>query len=344
MKSLLTTLLYFFSFYLFAQPTTIVEEIINPSALYKDADTIYFSSWATGDINYKVLTENDSTFSNITGGFNFPFGLHKRNNFLYVGHQLGITRIDLSKDPIEIENIISDHTFNVSGIEIVNNMIYYSRWRSVGQVWSLNLDDNSTELISFGFDSPSGIIYWENFLFVADVGDDIIYKIDLSEDNIENEIFLEVPNPNHLFLEGNTLYFGQFRDGIVRKIDLTDPNKEVTFLYDNSTKLTGIAVDGNDLYFGDFDNSEIKLLSSEIIGPVVPEEKEQINVFPNPTSEFIRSENFNIDSKYIIIDVKGIIIQEGELREEKIEVDLLPSGAYFLFLPKENKCARFIKI
>lgn len=67
-----------------------------------------------------------------------------------------------------------------------------------------------------------------------------------------------------------------------------------------------------------------------------------INVFPNPTTQWVTVSFVNANSSlysYRIIDMKGQLIQKGEMTNSETPIDLsaYPVGTYFLQVDQENK-------
>ena len=63
-----------------------------------------------------------------------------------------------------------------------------------------------------------------------------------------------------------------------------------------------------------------------------------IVVYPNPTTNFISSEEFKQGSEYQIYDVNGSLVRQGRLlNSEQVDVSSLTNGTYFIKVHKNNK-------
>ncbi|SDX77483.1 Por secretion system C-terminal sorting domain-containing protein [Lutibacter oricola] len=90
-----------------------------------------------------------------------------------------------------------------------------------------------------------------------------------------------------------------------------------------------------------FDNLVLKSSSTLSIFDISL--KETVNVFPNPTSDFIQISGLIEDEKYIIYSVLGEELKNGVISsKEKIGIQHLNKGMYFLKLENGNTL-KFIK-
>lgn len=73
-------------------------------------------------------------------------------------------------------------------------------------------------------------------------------------------------------------------------------------------------------------------------------EMNQITVYPNPTTSYIKVENME-NTDYKIMNAAGEIVKNGKLNSDTIQVDALDNGMYFLFLNDGEKIfkSQFIK-
>jgi hypothetical protein len=69
-----------------------------------------------------------------------------------------------------------------------------------------------------------------------------------------------------------------------------------------------------------------------------------LNLYPNPTSDFLFIEGANLNSLYEIVDLKGKILSLGKY-DNKIDVTNLSRGTYLVKVSNNNKSAvlRFVK-
>ncbi len=69
----------------------------------------------------------------------------------------------------------------------------------------------------------------------------------------------------------------------------------------------------------------------------------EIILFPNPTSDFLKVSGVNTLGSYLILDTTGRIVLKGDLNDKTINVSSLNSGIYFLKDPQTKVVKRFIK-
>ena len=69
----------------------------------------------------------------------------------------------------------------------------------------------------------------------------------------------------------------------------------------------------------------------------------KINIYPNPTSDFILVSEFNRNEGYAIYNISGVKVQSGVILENnKIDVRNLANGMYF-FKVDNSIAIKFIK-
>lgn len=70
---------------------------------------------------------------------------------------------------------------------------------------------------------------------------------------------------------------------------------------------------------------------------------ESVKFFPNPASEIINVTNHNSDS-FAIYNIQGIMISQGNLNNDQINISELNPGMYVVKLDNQKEISRFIKI
>ncbi len=74
---------------------------------------------------------------------------------------------------------------------------------------------------------------------------------------------------------------------------------------------------------------------------------EEISIHPNPAGSYLHVKNSIDIEKYKILSLTGRMLKNGSLKEDKIDISSLASGAYYLILSKNNHIIRtigFIKL
>ncbi|MDA9057623.1 T9SS type A sorting domain-containing protein, partial [Flavobacteriaceae bacterium] len=135
-------------------------------------------------------------------------------------------------------------------------------------------------------------------------------------------------------LNGNDLYITENSGNKISKIDITATTPTTTT--DVVTGLNGpseLLLNGSDLYITEVSGNKIlKIdLSTLSINKNILNSKEQI--YPNPSTNFIRISNLKAKGSYIIYNVLGAEVKNGTIDlEEIIEVQNLKNGIYLLKL------------
>jgi hypothetical protein len=89
---------------------------------------------------------------------------------------------------------------------------------------------------------------------------------------------------------------------------------------------------GNNLYVADINNNTITQFVISTAG-VKDYSALGLNMYPNPTSEYINIDGLTTAQSYIISNVLGENVQSGEISpNENINVKTLKSGVYFVKL------------
>lgn len=68
---------------------------------------------------------------------------------------------------------------------------------------------------------------------------------------------------------------------------------------------------------------------------------ENINIYPNPATDFIYVKNYKEAESYMIFDVLGRIVLQANLHQEKIDIESLEKGNYILQLKTKNNIKTF---
>ena len=139
---------------------------------------------------------------------------------------------------------------------------------------------------------------------------------------------------------GSTVVSADLTNGLVQTLNGADVNIDLT---------TGVMVNDANVITADVivDNGVVHAIDKLLIpGTLSIEESEleSISVYPNPTTSFIKVENFE-NANYTIINMNGEIVKDGNLKNNKIQVDTLNNGVYYLkIIDGQNQfTSKFIK-
>ncbi len=118
----------------------------------------------------------------------------------------------------------------------------------------------ATEVVSW-LGVPYGLAVHGNDLYVAEVSNIKISKVDLTADPLEATDFITegLAGPNGLIVHGNDLYISEYNDAgnRVLKVDLTAATPATTELVGGLGNLELMAIHGNDLYVSQYGSNNI---------------------------------------------------------------------------------------
>jgi hypothetical protein len=102
-----------------------------------------------------------------------------------------------------------------------------------------------------GLSYPNDLAHKGNFLYVTELFDSKISKIDLTKSVPVAVPIYSIPGsyPTRMAINGNDLYFSDFAAGTISKIDLADSTQNATIVVDQLDTPNGLAINENDLYF-----------------------------------------------------------------------------------------------
>ncbi|MEM9546598.1 MAG: T9SS type A sorting domain-containing protein [Bacteroidota bacterium] len=154
----------------------------------------------------------------------------------------------------------------------------------------------------------------------------------------------------------NRLYYTAYTDEAGRELWSTEGTEESTTQHtdlvpgDASSGIVHLTPVGENLFFfadtPEF-GRELYVYQSEDVNTTDVYLEEQIELFPNPVSDWLRIEYTNGSEKmYMISDMHGQQIERGLVQNDRIKVSTLPSGAYILTIKEDGiqKIGRFIKL
>ena len=262
-----------------------------------DCDNLLF----VGDILYiasptrirKLNMNFPSIITVLEDGLVGAYGLVENDGFLYFSECAGrkISRINIATDELEVLVDDSANPGHFNEILITGNTLYYLDAGGVNSLMALDLNNLSAgpQGIIYIPGNPIGMALQDNYLYITDYAD--IYRHYIGSEDLE-------------IVNLNTSVFGQYMD--------------VTF-------------DNNNMYvssfsFNDFESS---IFTNTIPTSTLDAVSQKIDIFPNPTSDFLHLQDFEADELQIF-DTQGKLIQTINQPTNKISVSHLTKGTYYL--------------
>ena len=243
-----------------------------------------------------------------------------------------------------------------------------------GVVTALTDPNNSTPVMGVVCDAAGNIYYSSNngkiykrtqTGVITEIATNV-YSLNLALDNVGNLIAISNFNESiyrinvttgvktvivstvNLFIRriavnklNNDIYFTKSDGTLVYKI-ASGATNFTTYLSGLVAGDNGLAINNNYLYVSDYDGR--KILKSTSVLKNEKYEKINANIFPNPANDVInvKSDGTQIE-KVDILDINGKLIKTYFKDFEKINVENLTKGTYFLRVNNGNNSAKFIK-
>ena len=139
---------------------------------------------------------------------------------------------------------------------------------------------------------------------------------------------------NNLYLDQSDLSFGLEEIIVFNLNDLSRGSIKYCDILGNAIALTeyqgAIYFAKQKAVFNGMPEGKIQVINKELVSALHPNINEEINVFPNPTNDFINIKSNN-QYKYILHHSSGRKIQTGTLMQQ-LNISSEPSGIYYLKL------------
>jgi hypothetical protein len=373
----LTTLFFFnhIHFYAQAEANTVLTGLSGSFGVAVHGNNLYTTDNNHHKILKADLTANPIAAADfVTTGLSSPEGLLIHGNDLYItefnGQGSRILKVDLTAaTPVAIE-VVGGLT-SLELIAVHENDLYVSESDS-NKIVKIDLTAEipvATD-VATGLREPVGLAIHGNDLYVAASGlvneeddeeeEEGIFKIDLTAEAplVANE-FVTVTAPRGLAIHGNELYIAEggeiFElddmnnfvsvDSKISKVDLSATGTPVV----NDVLTTGfndpwqlVVVEGI-LYIADLGigldlGKVLKLdLNASLSVADTPPALSNVQIVPNPATNFIQVSRLKTTEKYAIYNILGAEIKSGTVSNtEEIDIRNLSKGLYFLKLGKED--------
>ena len=334
-----------------AQVTEVVSGVEFPHGLILKGNDLYFSvvnldadpppgGGRIGNISKIDITASTPTTStDVIKELNSPQGLLFNGNDLYITHfnDGRISKVDITSAVPEITDVVLGLA-NINryyGLALNGNDLYFSDLGE-GAILKIDITDPvpaTPELVLEGLEFPTGIAVKDNELYIADVGGGKIFKIDLLDaiptTAIEIPTGANLGQPESIAFNGNDLYIADSRNGKIIKIDVSSPNQGVIEVLTGLDEPLGLTVVGDYLYFSEF--TKISKLNLATLSIETPSPKQNVVLYPNPSSNYIHISGLTKTENYKIYNVLGAEISSGEVsKKATINIQNLANGLYFL--------------
>lgn len=331
----------------FSQTTTVIGGFNNPTMIAFSGNFLYL-------VNADKIQKVDVTLANptaitVVSGLSSPQYLAIKDNFLYIAHHDKISKVNITlPTPTTATDVVTGIGF-ASGLCFSGNDLYISFF-SAGKIAKIDTTQANPVLTNVitGISSPIAMIMVGNYLyFGSTVGTSIpaqgISKIDITQANpVMTTILTGVYDPKAFIINGNTLLFSELGANGVFKIDITQTNPVKTQIVEIPLGPFGIAIRNNILYVCELFAQRILKLDTPLSTNDINLINTKIKVFPNPTQEEINITGTLSSEHFTIYNLMGQEVIKGTMINNKIAVNNLINGIYYLKIGN-TETVRFIK-
>ncbi|WP_336069864.1 T9SS type A sorting domain-containing protein [Mesoflavibacter sp. CH_XMU1404-2] len=338
-KYIIILLIFFFGVNnLKAQVSDVITGLNYPGGIAFYGNELYFSQY-NGTISKININDNPLNIEEVINTGNILGEFEIINDYLYFANFSGnkISKINLTIANPTIIDVLD--VFLPSGLKASGNKLYFSSGSgsstvlNQGKVSFINISDSNPipQEVLTGQAYPLSLELKNNYLFISDKYDNKITKINLSDTTYTPIDFISGLNePTGLIFNGDILYISEQGNNKITKIDTSNT---VITLVDFITGLGGPAqmdIKLTDMYItetlsGKISKSENTMLSVKNFS------LEKVNVFPNPSYNFIQISGFESRMSISIYDVIGNeLLKQVVVNNQKIDISHLNTGIYFL--------------
>ena len=337
----LTTILFLTFISLKAQ-SDVVTGLNRPGGLVLNGNDLYIAEYSGGKIHKIDITATMPTTTDVVTELSFPAGLVLNGNDLYISRgfdfNFGGTLNDGKISKIDIAASSSTVTDVISGLDYPRGIVLYGNNLFIAQLGGdkiSKIDITATSPIAVDFitiNDPYKLLLNGNDLYVIESTANKISKIDITATTpTPVDVVTGLTDPQGLMLNGNDLYIAEKSAGKISKIDITASTPTVTDVITGLDGPIDMVINENILYVAEFEGGKISKFDISTLSINENVLKSKIQLYPNPSSDYIQFNNLNKIENYIIYNIVGSEINKGKINNgEKIDIKNFINGLYII--------------
>jgi len=331
-------ILLFVTLNIHSQATDFITGLNNPHELLLDGSILYIAEADASRIIKLDLSDPNPEIEVVISGIPVVYGLAISGTELYFSQLNGqnrISKIDLL-DPNPTPTVILENFTSAFDLEFYDGELYIAQFSShrIVKIDPTIQNPPIIEVIN-NFNTPYAFELVGDNLYIATWSEDKIFRIDLSLPTIAAlQVITNLLLPVGLTNRGNELYIAEAGQSIgddrISKIIITDTNPTRTTVVGGLYNPTsGLVIYDDVLYIAE----NFKISKFELPALSIDEfDLVKYSVHPNPTSNFIEISGLTSPINYSIHSISGAILGKGVVSNEKIDIQKLVTGTYFLIL------------
>jgi hypothetical protein len=335
-------LLFFFINTLNCQVVDIITGI-DPSKTILLGNLLFFTQ--DDKISYIDITETNPIEVELINNVNNPVGLEVKDNFLYVAvfGDGEIIKLDLSvPNPNPIDVTFFGQTPNM--LEFEGNNLYYTD-NNGKRIYRKDITSSSTAAENFLNTTPTGpvgLAIKDNYIYFNLPLQGSIFKLGLDDPQGTPILVASGLNrPIGMKFKNDELFIADVDGDKIVKIDVTATPIVLEDVLTNLDMPSDISFDGDIMYISEFD----KISKIDLSLSVNDNTLNELKLYPNPTTDYLKVSNLSTSLKYDIKDINGRSLQKGTLIPNgQIDITPLATGTYFITFNGETSVTKkFLK-
>jgi hypothetical protein len=278
-----------------------------------------------------------------------PLAMLINGNDMYIAENSAgiISKVDFGSDTSSITNLVMGLS-SPGGLALHNNDLYYSEF-GANTISKIDITDSiatPVEVLS-GLSKPAGLLLNGNDLYITEFGLNKISKIDITDTSPPPiDVVTGILGPIAMVLDGNYLYMSEYYNGAVVKADITADIPTRTEVIAGLTNPNGLAIDSLDLYITEREAGKISKYTFNVTGISMTAISNQVEIYPNPASDFIILNNLNEETQIEIFNLSGKKLEERlYTKRSRLDIRNLARGIYFIRISgtKYSGVHKFVK-
>lgn len=272
MKKITLLIIGLVSLQLQAQLNDFITGLSNPVGITIDGNTMYTGSIGTSNIQSIDLSAMNPVAQDVITNISFPSKFVVIGTDLYFTYQLSsVGKIDLTSPTPTVIPVLTGLN-SAFGLAVKDNFMYISnRQFDNGGIQRFDYTDSNPsttlETIVSGISGfVNDIAIKDNELFLANSGENVVSKIDLTVSNPVVIDVVDAPGVLDVAFDGNFMYFS---NGYLSRIDITNSTAQTEVLIFNTTAIWDITFDGSDIYLAQQTAGKISTANTQSLSPIV---------------------------------------------------------------------------
>ncbi|RMA58080.1 T9SS type A sorting domain-containing protein [Ulvibacter antarcticus] len=345
MKLKITILLLFITFSFYSQTvTTIYNESFNSTGLALNDDKLFVANPFDGRIQVLDWTENNPIATTFIDDIDIVQGIAINGEYLYAAINSNnpandkIIRLNINDPNPTVDNYIVVE--NPDGIVFNGSDMYVNSQEKIFHIDTNNSNPIPIEIINdldtFG---TIGLAIAQNHLYITENSQIVKYEL---SNPIREIVISDLDGLTGIVkFTDDKMLFTSYSPNSIYELDLNSESYTSLFPTNLVSSWDIVYVDDY-IFVSDFEGGQVNKIDVSALF-VESFQNENISLYPNPTNNFLKIQNFKDVKNAIIYTVLGQRVAELEINENSIiDVQNLEHGIYLLKID-ELEAVKFVK-